>query len=259
MIVAVIIALIVLAVVCLGVYAVATKYEQNPNSIEDRVQDLIQDKYSDKMNRWSARRETTAALARGETVRAVSTEAGGVADMYASKTRAEENKATYESTPERMRRQAEADEATHDVLLETKATELLAQKVQQQMLVAANNLGVPYTVFEAMMQKQKLDELELQKLAAEKRIVLEVSFLYQLRGFHQLFMLRNRMDELIEEIDQIRDSDKSDYVKTRQIAERELDILTLRDKRDAERKRLVQASHGDNLGRGNEDSYVADD
>ena len=189
--------LIIVGLALLGTaaYVWITSYKQNPHDIQGKVQDVIQDKYSDKMNRWAARKEAKAATARADTAAAVNIEATNVADMYNRQTVAEENKKRFESTPERLRREAEATEAAHDVFLETKATELLSQQVQQQMLVVANNLGVPYTVFEAMMQKQKLDELELQKLAAEKRIVLEAGFLYQLRGFHQLFMLRNRMDE----------------------------------------------------------------
>jgi hypothetical protein len=175
MIVAVIITLVVLAVVCIGVYAVSTKYEQNPHDIEGRVQDLLQGKYSDKMNRWSARRETTAALARGETVRAVSTEAGGVADMYKQQTQAQENKIRFQNTTERMRGEVELEEQTRQTAIAREENTRKELDLRNQLLELAAQQGMSAEDRSTILKHREMKRIDLEARQVEIQMTLDAA------------------------------------------------------------------------------------
>ena len=245
--------LIIVGLLMIGgaLYAMVTRYLPTNNSPEEHIDAITQGKISPDMNRWTAKKETKASQARADLAASIANESRNMGEVIRQRTVAGEQRIAFNALPQREQMEREEREARHDVYLETQAALLSEQQLRRQMLDMATDLGLPYVVFEQMLTKAKLDELELKRLAAENRITLEKGFIYQLRGFHQLMMMRKEIDSLVVEIDQIMSDEKlSEQAKKRQIAEREADIQTLKDRRNAERQRLVQADDRNQLGTG---------
>ncbi|MDQ3816090.1 MAG: hypothetical protein M3362_00180 [Acidobacteriota bacterium] len=245
--------LIIVGILIVGfvAYTYLTSYRQDPSDPENKISRLGKEKYSPDMNPAAAWRQRIGAEARGNLATKLNVESSAVAEMYRSQTAAEENRLKYELTPQRVQLDTEKSQADHEAHLETQATRIAETQLHRKMLETADQLGLPYSVFEQILSKAKLDELEIKRLAAEKKIILEAGFIYQLRGFHQLMMMRKEIDSLLEEVDRIENDKKlSAKARARMIAEREADIETLRTRRNAERERLVQSDNRSQLGGG---------
>ena len=159
---------------------------------------------------------------------------------------------------------AEVTESNVNVHLSTNDTTISSNERRQAedalhkvMLDRARDHGIPYVVFEQEMMKERLDELELKRLAKEKQIILEAGFIYQLRDYHKLTMIRAQVDQLIREIDEVRnDKSLSDFAKGELEQIRRDDMQMLLEDARGRRKRLLQTIDRDDVRTGDEDADV---
>lgn len=242
-----IVLLIGAVIVAVAIHRLMFPGRRGEADFQDRI-GRVQEKHSPEQTRFEARKETKAAVARTEEAIQLGAESRAVKDMTVQQAELEEAEIHRAHIPQRMRRQQEAEEAVH-------VTTVLDLQLRQHLTKLAMQEGVSVDVLMSFIQKEKLDDLELKKLAQEAKIKIEAGLIYQLRSFQQVLLIGRSIDMLLEDIDQIeRDSKKSDTLKQRMIAEREDDIEFLREKRHVERQRLLQADNGQNNQGSDEDS-----
>jgi hypothetical protein len=155
------------------------------------------------------------------------------------------------------RRGAEKNDAEHDKELARLRTEKFAYETNQQedelrrlIIAKAKAQGISLNILE----KEELDRLDIEKLMAEARVKIEAAFIYQLREYQHLMMLRRELDGLYIEIDQIQNGPGSEELKRLRIAERTEDAEALRKDRHGRRQRLLQALNGDDNRESDEDT-----
>ncbi|MDT5157670.1 MAG: hypothetical protein QOH51_2027 [Acidobacteriota bacterium] len=149
-------------------------------------------------------------------------------------------------------RGSEKAEAEHGTELARLEAERLAYETNQQedelkrlLIARAGQRGLSLESFNRVVEREELDNLDIRKLQKETLVRLEAGFIFQLREYHKLMMQRKELDGLYFEIDEIQNSNSSDYLKRMKIAEREADIKLLQEDRRARRQRLLQAFDGE--------------
>jgi hypothetical protein len=93
--------------------------------------------------------------------------------------------------------------------------------------------------------KQRLNDLDIEKLEREAMVKLKGGFIYQLRDYQKLTMLRSNLDELYEREHLIEIGDEPESVKQKKLAQVRADIITLEQDANGRRQGLLQAFDGD--------------
>lgn len=161
-----------------------------------------------------------------------------------------ENKAL----PERYEQTLKKETADTNAYISAREAEQQESELKKLLIAHAVEEGLPLGALERLLEKEKLDNLEIKKLQKETVVKLEAGFIYQLREYHKIMMLRKELDGLYVEIDQIQNSQLSEYVKTRQVDEREADIKAVQEDRRGRRQRLLSAFDGDDDSGSGEDA-----
>lgn len=145
---------------------------------------------------------------------------------------------------DRAQRQAQAtnDYIVRDFELKTQLTDI------------ASSMSMDVATLMSIIQKKQFDDLDLIKLERESRIKIERAIIVKLQDYQRLWMMCQRIDGVLEEMDAIRSGSESDWLKQRKIKEREKDLRFLQEDRSALRRRLLQAHNGPNMGRSDEDT-----
>jgi hypothetical protein len=154
----------------------------------------------------------------------------------------------------RIERTQKLEAEDHEVHLLERGSKKQDIQLRQMLVKEAQERGVSLETLNRILETRELNDLEIEKLRKETYVKLEAGFIYQLREYQKLMMLRKQLDDLYLEIDQIQKSAVSDYVKQMQIDERKEDIETLREDRRERRQRLLQALNGPALPGGDPDA-----
>jgi hypothetical protein len=155
-----------------------------------------------------------------------------------------------EAVPERHERKTKKEKADTEVYLAQKLTEQKEHQLRERLIDLALAQGFDVDTY----IKQKLDELEIEKLERETMVKLKGGFVYQLQDYQKLTMLRSQLDELYEREHSIESGNEPDSVKQKKLAQVKADIELLEKDADGRRQGLLSANHGEETGRSNPDS-----
>jgi hypothetical protein len=196
------------------------------------------------MSSGAANKQKKDADARAGAATAIATEMVAVTDM---------EKAQTDAQTAVLNRDANADRFQRVIEKEVKEQEQfrLDSQLREKLTQLAIDEGVDINVLMTLVQKERLDELELKRITGEAQIRIEAAVIYEIRRYHEVLMIGKTLDGLFKEIDDIRSSNHSEFLKEKMIGEREEDIKFLQEDRRAKRQRLLQAHNGEDAdGRG---------
>ena len=233
--------LIIGGVLILGglVYLLLT-YEPNTQSPQERIKTLQTTKHSPNMNRYAARKEAGAAVARAEVLAAINTEA---AELRVIDDAEEQAEVTF------SHRQTEIIRNT---------TEQRELQSKRGLLSLSDGVGLDLPTYLKVEEKKHLNEADLNNELAKMREQVRLAIIAEHLSEHQKITLVNEhLDSLYKQIDEIEKmTDISEKTRQRMIEDREEIITTLKDDRRARQKGLLEAHNGGNLQR---DSANPDD
>jgi hypothetical protein len=155
-----------------------------------------------------------------------------------------------EAVPERHDRTIKREKADTEAYLAQKLTEQKEHQLRERLIDLALAQGFDVDTY----LKQRLNDLEIEKLERETMVKLKGGFVYQLQDYQKLTMLRSSLDELYEREHQIESGNEPDAVKQKKLAQVRADIETLEKDADGRRQGLLQAYNGEESGGSNPDS-----
>jgi hypothetical protein len=151
-------------------------------------------------------------------------------------------------------KEAELSDAKHALAIATTRAQLKEQQLREKLIDLAYANGYDLDTYLAIQRKQHLDELDIRKLEQDVMTKLRGGFVYQLRGYQKLAMLRDQLDALYERAYQIKASRDPKPVKERKLRQVEEDIRLLEEDARGRRQGLLQAYNGENAEGGDPDT-----
>jgi hypothetical protein len=230
--------LVVLALICIAIailYSPKQKSKISPEEKPDVYQDQAQPGQGVLNNvgtRFQARSDTKT-------------------QEVINKATEEANKGIALATERRSHHQTfQRQEAETQAYLAQKLTEQKEHQLRERLIDLALAQGFDVDTY----LKQRLDELEIEKLERETMVKLKGGFVYQLQDYQKLTMLRSQLDELYEREHLIESGNEPESVKQKKLAQVKADIETLEKDANGRRQGLLQAYNGEEAGGSNPDS-----
>lgn len=221
--------LIGIILVIVAGYIYLTSYKKGTDKYVDKIQT---DKISPDMNRFAARKETTAAQARTGLAEALTRESEAVTEMHHVTARTEEARNLEQATNEN----------------------------QIAVLNEATPQGLNPITYLAVKQKQLMDEQERihqsRSVADRIRLGIIAKYLQEHQGIIELQVI---LDQMYEEVHRIEMSDEPESVKRRKIAAREESIKAIEEDKRGRESRLLRVYQREELGAGDPDSLLLGD
>lgn len=236
---------IILIVVC--IYLWMHLYEKSSTNNQERISKLQSEKYDPNMTRFAAKKETAASIPRTETATQVGTEARAVKDMIVQQTEALQAQFTLDNAVNNLNREEELKQATHISTVDS-------LNLQRLLIQNAGQKGMDVTVYLEVLKTRELNKAEVEKIEQQAVAELRAGFIYQLKEYQKLTMLREVLDALYERAYQIESGKEPEALKRRKLVQVEKDIKLHEEDADGRRKRLLSAFDGQETEGSNEDS-----
>jgi hypothetical protein len=193
-----IVILIIVGGLC--VWAYLRSYQRGKTTSEQ----LQGEKYSPHQNRFAARGEAKASIARGENLAALNAESA-------------------------LMRADELAKKEHHLQI------LLVERAEKQ--------GLSVEWYQHILGRRELDKLELKKLEEEVLVKLKGGFIYLLQDYQKLALTRDVLNGLYDEYDKIAALPNS-YANQRKLKQLQADIDMYEEDANGRRRRLVQKLDG---------------
>jgi hypothetical protein len=209
-------------------------FEKSSTNPQDRIDKLQDEKYDPNMTRFAARKQTAASIPRTETATQIGKETRAVKDMIVQQTEAVQAQFTLNNIGSDLSRGEELKQVSHIATVD-------GLNLQRLLIANAGQQGMDVTVYLEVLKTRELNKAEVEKIEQQAAAELRAGFIYQLKEYQKLTMLRGVLDELYERAYQIESGNEPQLLKARKLIQVEKDIKLHEEDADGRRKRLLQA------------------
>lgn len=237
---------VILIAVCIFLWM--QLYEKSSTNQQERISKLQSEKYDPNMTRFKARKETAASAVRTGTAAQVSQEVRAVKDMIVQETEAVQAQYTLDNTVDNLNREEELKHITHVATVD-------GLNLQRLLIQNASQQGMDVSVYLEVLKTRELNKAEVERIEQQAVAELQAGFIYQLKEYQKLTMLREILDGLYRRAYEIESGNEPETLKKRIVAQVEKDIKLHEEDADGRRKRLLSAFDGQETEGSNENSY----
>lgn len=221
-------------------------YEKSSKDPRDQIRNL-QERYDPNITRTVAVKEADQSSVRTGLVKQFNAEVEAVTGMLNKRTEGEVVAFRNEHIGDQLKREEEFkhQQHLHDV------DNLM---LQRNLVSFAQDQGMDVSTYLEVLKTRALNSVEMQRIEDEAKAQLKAGFIYQLKDYQHISMLRGALDDLYERSWQIETGKEPEPVRQRKLAQIEEDIRLHEEDIGARRKRLLQASNGEEAQGSNQDS-----
>jgi hypothetical protein len=234
---------------CIGIYKLATRYKNDPRSLEDQVKNLQSNKFSTGMNRWSAVKEIKPSEKRTALAKQLTSEATAVIALGSAQLDRITAEHALEVAPARLEelRRQEISVHEHTLALEREATD---RKVS---LLGLDQLRIEEETARVEIEKHReLKEIDKDVYQFEKEIDVKGAIIARVASVYEVNLLTGQLEQALLERERWLELPESS-TQTEMVEQLNKNVKVLREAIDVKGQRLIQGDSRAVLGTGDED------